>query len=185
MSKFMSLFKSSFLELKNLRCITLTAMLGAVSIALGSLVIMVGDFLKIGFNFLPNEFVFYLFGPVVGIIYGFAIDILTFIVRPTGPYFYGFTISSILTGLIYGCILYKRALSLKRIIIANLTHLVIINLFLNTFWLTMMYGYDFMALLPLRALKALIMLPIETIMLYTLIKGVEATGIIRKFFWVK
>jgi ECF transporter S component (folate family) len=182
MAKFTALFKSSFKELKSLKCITLTAMLGAVSIALGSLVIMVGDFLKIGFTFLPNEFVFYLFGPVVGMVYGAAMDILTFIVRPAGPFFFGFTVSSIITGLIYGCILYKKPLSLKRILAANLVHLVLINLLLNTYWLTMLYGYNFMALLPLRALKALIMLPVETIMLYTVIKGVEASGIIHKIF---
>ena len=182
MTKFTALFKSSFQELKSLKCITLTAMLGAVSIVLGSLVIMVGDFLKVGFTFLPNEFVFYLFGPVVGMIYGAAMDILTFIVRPTGPFFFGFTVSAVAAGLIYGVILYKKPLSMKRIIVANLIHMIFINLLLNTYWLTMLYGYSFMTILPLRALKALIMLPIETVMLYSIIRGVEATGVIQKLF---
>jgi ECF transporter S component (folate family) len=158
------------------------AMLGAVSIVLGSLVFMVGDFLKIGFNFLPNEFVYYLFGPVVGVVYGAALDILTFIVRPAGPFFFGFTLSAIITGFIYGTILYKRPLNIKRILVANLLHLVVIHLLLNTYWLTMLYGYNFIAILPLRALKAFIMLPVETIMLYMVIKGVEASGVIHWLF---
>ncbi len=182
MTKFTAFFKSSYQELKSIRCITLISMLGAVSIVLGSLVFMVGDFLKVGFNFLPNEFVYYLFGPVVGVVYGAALDILTFIVRPTGPFFFGFTISAILSGFLYGLILYKRPLSLKRILAANLVHLVVVNLLLNTYWLTMLYGYNFMAILPLRALKAFVMLPIETIMLYMVIKGVEASGVIGKLF---
>jgi ECF transporter S component (folate family) len=157
-------------------------MLGAVSIVLGSLVFMVGDFLKVGFNFLPNEFVYYLFGPVVGVVYGAALDILTFIVRPTGPFFFGFTLSAIISGFLYGLILYKRPLSLARILVANLVQLVVIHLLLNTYWLTMLYGYNFMAILPLRALKAFIMLPVETIMLYMVIKGVEASGVIGKLF---
>lgn len=182
MTKFTALFKSSYQELKSVRCITLTAMFGAISIVLGSLVFMVGDFLKVGFTFLPNEFVFYLFGPVVGVIYGAALDILTFIVRPTGPFFFGFTLSSIITGFLYGILLYKKPLSLKRIIVTNVVHLILINLLLNTYWLTILYGYNFLAILPLRALKAFIMLPIETVMLYTVIKGVEASGIIHKIF---
>ena len=182
MSKFRELFKSSFMELKDLRCITLTAMFGALSIVLGSLVLMVGDFLKIGFTFLPNEFVFYLFGPVVGMAYGAAIDILTFIIHPAGPYFFGFTLSGILTGLIYGCVLYKKPLSFQRIFIANLIQLVFINLLLNTYWLNIMYGYNFLAILPIRAVKAFIMFPIETIILYYVIKAVEATGMIRTLF---
>jgi ECF transporter S component (folate family) len=157
-------------------------MLGAVSIVLGSLVFMVGDFLKVGFNFLPNEFVYYLFGPVVGVVYGAALDILTFIVRPTGPFFFGFTLSAIISGFLYGVILYKRPLSLARILAANLVQLVVIHLLLNTYWLTMLYGYNFIAILPLRALKAFIMLPVETIMLYMVIKGVEASGVIGKLF---
>ncbi len=182
MTKFTAFFKASYQELKSIRCITLIAMLGAVSIVLGSLVFMVGDFLKVGFNFLPNEFVFYLFGPVVGVIYGAALDILTFIVRPAGPFFFGFTLSAMITGLIYGTILYKRPLNMKRIIAANLVHLVLIHLLLNTYWLTMLYGYNFMAILPLRALKAFIMLPVESIMLFMVIKGVEASGVIDRLF---
>jgi ECF transporter S component (folate family) len=179
MTKFTALFTASYKELKDVRCLTLTAMFGAISIVLGSLVIMVGDFLKIGFSFLPNEFVYYLFGPVVGAIYGAAMDILTFIVRPTGTFFFGFTVSAILSGIIYGVILYKKPLSLKRIIVANFVHVILISVLLNTYWLTILLGKGYFVLLPLRALKAFIMLPIETLLLFTVIKGVEASGILR------
>ncbi|MDD3174647.1 MAG: folate family ECF transporter S component [Herbinix sp.] len=179
MSKFTDLFISSYKEFKNVRCITLTAMFGAISIILGSLTIMVGDFLKIGFSFLPNEFVFYLFGPLVGAVYGAAMDILTFLVKPMGSFFPGFTISAVLTGILYGIIMYKRPLSLKRIIIANLIRVVFIDLLLNTYWLTILIGKGFFVLLPLRALKGFIMMPIETLLLYVVIKGVEASGILK------
>ncbi|MDF2944853.1 MAG: hypothetical protein K0S01_3711 [Herbinix sp.] len=181
MTKFTALFTASYKELKSVRCITIAAMFGAISIILGSLVIMVGDFLKIGFSFLPNEFIYYLFGPVVGAIYGAAMDILTFLVRPSGTFFFGFTVSAILTGILYGVVLYKKPLSLKRIIIANVIHVIFINILLNTYWLTILIGKGFFVLLPLRALKELIMFPIETILLFTVIKGVEASGILKRF----
>jgi ECF transporter S component (folate family) len=182
MRNFKELVTSSYRELKDVRCITLSAIFGALSIILGALTIMVGEFLKIGFTFLPNNFIYYLFGPVIGAIYGAAMDILTFIVNPKGTFFFGFTLSAILTGVIYGSILYKRSLSLKRIIIANVIHMLLVNIVLNTYWLTILMGDGFFALLPIRALKAIIMLPIESLLLYTLIKGVEASGVLRLIY---
>ncbi|MHB8127456.1 MAG: folate family ECF transporter S component [Mobilitalea sp.] len=181
MRNFKDLFVSSSKELKKLRTITLCAMFGAISIVLGSLTIMVADFLKIGFSFLPNEFIFYLFGPVVGAIYGATMDILTFLVKPTGTFFFGFTVSAILNGLLYGVGLYKKPLSLKRILIVNVVQMIFINILLNTYWLTILIGKGFFVLLPLRALKEFIMFPIKTILLFSLIKAVEATGILDVF----
>lgn len=43
-----------------------------------------------------------LLGPVAGLAVGTIADILSFIVRPSGPYFIGFTLSSALTGFIPG-----------------------------------------------------------------------------------
>lgn len=181
MRKIKDLFISSNKEFANLICIVLLGMFGAVSIVLGSLTIMPVDTIKITFVFLPNEFIYYLFGPSVGAFFGAAMDILNFIIKPTGAYFFGFTLSGILSGLIFGLILYKRPLSVKRIFIATLIRVIFIDLLLNTYWLQVMYGYNFMAMLPMRALKNFIMLPVETLLLFGLIKGLEATGILRGF----
>ncbi len=179
MKHFITLFTASSKELRKIRSITLVSMLGALSIILGSLTIMIGDFLKINFNFLPNNLVFYLFGPVVGAVYGATMDILTFIVRPTGTFFFGFTLSAILTGIIYGIVLYNKPVSLRRIFFANLIHMVLISILLNTYWLTLLIGEGFLILLPIRILKAIIMLPIETLLLYTVINRLEANGILN------
>ncbi len=180
MLKIKTLFLLSCNEIKRVSCITLLAMMGAISIILGYFTLMPAEILKITFNFLPNEFVYYLFGPAVGAVYGAALDILIFFIRPTGPFFYGFTVSAILTGLWYGAVLYRRPLNLKRILTAKLIYSVIIHLLLNTYWLTQLYGYNFIAILPMRALKTAALLPVETVLLYTLINGVEATGVIKR-----
>ena len=181
MKRLKELFLASSKEMKNLKCITLLAMFGAISIVLGYFTLMPTQTIKVTFTFLPNEFVYYLFGPVTGAFFGAAMDILTYIVRPTGPFFYGFTISAILNGLLYGMSLYKRPLSLKRILIVNLIQTLTINLLLNTYWLSLLYGNAFFVLLPARVVKAAIMLPIESIMLYSLIKAIEATGVLSHF----
>lgn len=182
MFKIKTLFLSSYRELRNVSCITLLAMMGAISIILGYYTFMPVEIIKITFNFLPNEFVYYLFGPAIGPIYGAALDILTFIIKPTGTFYFGFTVSSILNGLWFGAILYKRPWSLKRVVAAKLVHAVIVNLLLNTYWLTQLYGKNFQALLLTRAWKVAIMFPIETLLTYTLIRTVHATGILNKIY---
>lgn len=182
MSKIKDLFVSSAKEFTDLRCITLLAMFGAMSIVIGlNLSFMPTETIRISFTFLPNEFVYYLFGPFVGAIFAAAMDVLTFIVRPAGPFFYGFTISAILTGIFYGIAFYKKPLSLKRIIIAKVIYSLVFHIGLNTYWLSILYGNGFIAILPGRVLKAAIMFPIETILLFSVIKAVEATGVLKQF----
>jgi ECF transporter S component (folate family) len=146
---------------------------------LGYFTIVLGDYIKIGFATVANQFVYYLFGPVVGTFFGGALDILKYLIKPTGPYFPGFTISAAVGGLIYGTILYKRPISLKRILIAELVVSIVCNMLLGTYWLTVMYGKGFFAILPMRVFKNLIMWPINSMIFYTIGKALEASGIFR------
>ncbi|MDF2610137.1 MAG: hypothetical protein K0R92_1611 [Lachnospiraceae bacterium] len=179
MKKVAVLLSDSYKELKNVKSLTLIAMFGAISIILGYFTLVIGDFLKVGFSFLPNQFIYYLFGPIVGAVFGAAMDILTFFIRPTGSFFWGFTLNAILEGFIYGFALYRKPLTMKRIFLINILDVILVKLVLTTYWLSILYGNGFFTILPIRALKALIMLPIETILLFTIIKGVEATGIFK------
>ena len=167
MRKIKTLFVDSFRELKDTRTLVASAMLLAIAVVLGFYTLPLTESIKIGFAYLANELAGMLFGPVVGAIIGGTADILKFIVNPTGPFFPGFTISGICGGLIYGCILYKKPLHIGRIILANSLVTVLVNLLLNTYWISMLYGNAFVALLPARIVKQLIMLPIEVILFYT------------------
>ena len=51
--------------------------------------------LRISFGEVPIILAGYMFGPVVGGITGIAADILGMLINPQGPYYPGFTISSI------------------------------------------------------------------------------------------
>ena len=110
-----------------------------------------------------------LFGPVVGGLMGGITDILKFLVKPTGPFFFGFTLNAIFGGVIYGAILYHSPISFKRILAAKAVVAVFVNLLLGTFWLDMMYGQGFIALLPARALKQLFTVPIESIIFFVFV----------------
>jgi ECF transporter S component (folate family) len=179
MKKISALFTDSYHEFRNVRTLTTAAMFAAISVVLGYFTIVLGDYIKIGFATVANQFVYLLFGPVVGTFFGGALDILKYLIKPTGPYFPGFTISAAIGGLIYGMILYQRPISLKRILIAELIVSIVCNMLLGTYWLTVMYGKGFLAILPMRVFKNLIMWPINSMIFYTIGKTLEAAGIFR------
>lgn len=179
MSRFKALFKDSAKELKNVRCITLSAMLAAMAVVLGQFTIVVSNHLKIGFTFLPMRTVYYLFGPFVGSIFAAAMDVLNYIVKPTGPFHPGFTINAAISGLIFGLILYKKPLKLSRVFIATTINMIVVNLILNTFWISTVTGNAFIAMIPVRIFKNILLLPIEAGLLFSLTKALEITGALK------
>ncbi|MBF7096891.1 folate family ECF transporter S component [Alkalibacter mobilis] len=62
--------------------------------------------LRVNFTTVPIVMSGMIFGPVAGLITGAISDILCYVIKPGGPYFPGFTISSALTGWIPGMIFY-------------------------------------------------------------------------------
>jgi len=62
-----------------------------------------------------------------------------------------------LAGVMYGCMYYKKKLTLPRVLATKFIVMLVCNVFLNTLCLTVLYGQAFMVILPARALKNLIM----------------------------
>jgi ECF transporter S component (folate family) len=167
MKQFKELYLDSLKEFKRTKTIVVCGMMAALAIVLGLVAtIQIGNYVRIGFSGLPNRIVDFLFGPVVGCFFGGALDVLKYIIKPTGPYNIGFTISAMASGIIYGSLLYKKPVSLKRIVLAEFLVKFFINCLLNTYWLSILYGNAFTVLFPLRALKNLIMWPIDCAILY-------------------
>ena len=51
----------------------------------------------------------------------------------------------------------------------------------NTLWLDMLYGKGFLAILPMRTVKNLIMWPIDSFIFFTITRVIEQTGIFNLF----
>lgn len=179
MKKLATLFTGSYHEMRQIRTITIAAMFAAISIVLGYFTITIGDFLKIGFSSVSNEFVYYLFGPVVGGCFGGVLDIIKYLVNPTGPYFPGFTLNAILAGVFYGIMLYRKPLKPGRILLAKLVVIVICNILINTWCLYLLYGDGILINVPLRVIKNLIQWPIDSMIFYSVAKVLQSAGIFR------
>lgn len=163
-------FMDSFQELRDLKALVAAAMLLSIAVVLGFYRVQLTESIRIGFDFIAKESTSMLFGPVVGCMVAGLSDIISYIIKPVGAFFPGLTLSAMLASAIYGAILYKRPVSLWRIIAANSAVTVFVNMLLNTYWMTILYGDAFAVLFPARAVKQIIMLPIEIVLFYTVAK---------------
>lgn len=171
-------------KLKDVRTITTCALLLALATILGFFKIPITQIIEIRFGALPVAVAGAFFGPVLGGIVGGLADILAYIVKPTGPFFPGFTISSAIGGVIFGLILYSkgRKPTILRIFLAQVIYTIVVGLIINTFNLYFLYG-DFAAgvngyfvYMGTRLLKELIMLPINTVLVI---------GVVKPAFFIK
>ena len=178
MKKLKELYQQSLQELCHTKTVVLCGLLAALAIVLSMVAsIQLGPYIKIGFSGLPNRIVEFLFGPAVGCLFGGALDLLKYVLKPDGPFFFGFTFNAMLSGLIYGTLLYRRPVSIKRIVIAEFLVKLVINCGLNTLWISMLYGKGFIALLGPRVIKNVIMLPIDSFILFLCEKDCGAVWI--------
>ncbi|MBQ2991743.1 MAG: folate family ECF transporter S component [Clostridia bacterium] len=161
-----SQFADSLRALRRTSTVTTAGLLLAIQMVLSSYgVIEVTDSLKISLAHLALAPTAILFGPVAAALQGALSDVLGFLLKPTGPYFPGFTLTALLGGLIYGLFLYRTKHALWQIVLARLVIIVFVNICLNTVFLTMLYGPSRLATLPLRAFKNIIQLPIDCLLL--------------------
>lgn len=177
-----NMFLSSSQELKKVPVLAVCAMFAALALILNSVAsISIGPYIKIGFSAIPNQLVDYLFGPVTGSLFAGILDIVKYVMKPDGAFFFGFTFNAMLAAFIYGCFYYKKKLTLRRVLLAKLIVVLVVNVLLSTLWLDMLYGKGFLVLLPARAVKNLIMWPIDSVIFYALTRLIEQTGVFRIF----
>ncbi|MBO6159289.1 MAG: folate family ECF transporter S component [Firmicutes bacterium] len=163
-------FSDSLNELKNVKSLTGLSMLLALDLVLNlTASIQITQSLRLSFSFIASALMGMLYGPTLAALSCSLVDILQLFIKPTGPYFPGFTLSAALTGIIFGLFLYKNQCSLKRIIISKTLINVLIHLLLNSVWITVLYGSAFWANLPGRIVKNLGMLPVEILILWLIL----------------
>lgn len=180
MKKLLALISESYHEFKKVSTITCCAMFGAMSIVLGSFAsITITPYLKIGFGSLPNELVDYLFGPVVGSLFGGGMDIIKFMLKPEGGFMPGLTFNAMLAAFIYGMLLYKRPLSLKRMLAAKFVVALLCNVILGTYWLSLLNGKGYLAILPARLIKNLVQWPVDSLLFILVAEALEKAGVFR------
>ena len=170
-------------QLKNVRMLTLAGIITAASIVLESFPIyLLGTSLKIHFSFLVISLGCYVYGPAVGILVGFANDTLGFLISSFGePYFPGYLITAMLSGLIYGTLLYRQRITVLRLVVVRLIINYGSNVLLGSVWKAMLYGKGYLYYLTSGAIKNTLMLPVEVFLMWAVLNAVVNYGLDRKY----
>lgn len=170
-----------------LRKVLVAALLLATAIVLNRFISIKTPIIVISFSALPIMLCGILLGPIWTMFVAGLRDLIGALLFPFGAYFVGYTISAALAGLIYGLFLYRKKKPSKKIfilkIILSITLvLVICNSTLNTIWTYITTKKALFAMLPIRIIKQMIMLPILGIAIYFIDLGLDKAGIYRKLF---
>lgn len=170
---------------KHLRVLIHVAMLLAIEIVLSRWLSISTQIVKIGFAFVAVAVCGMLFGPIWAAVLGGLADFLGAILFPIGPYFPGFTLSSALTGLVFGLLLYKRSKGWVHVAIAVLIDKLIISLLLTTYWIHALYGSPFVTLLPTRAVQSAILIVVQFVVILAIQKPIAMYGEKMKLYPTK
>lgn len=148
--------------------IIITAILLATQIVLSRFLSIKTPILKISFAFVPSILCAIWLGPKWTVLLNVLADIIGATLFPTGAFFIGYTISTAISGLIYGLLLYKNEEKkytdkqfFIRLIFAIVLVTCISNIGLNTLWISITTGKAFVVLLGARIVKEIVMIPIQ------------------------
>ncbi|HEY8421268.1 MAG TPA: folate family ECF transporter S component [Thermoclostridium sp.] len=160
--------KNNFSFFKDVHSMVLVALFIAIYVVLSLLrIYVIPNELRVSLTFMPIAWASMMFGPVAGGVTGALGDIIGWAINPVGPYFPGYTVSGFVAGVIYGLFLYKKEITWKRVIFAAITITFIVQVGLSSLWMNILTGKAYKALVAVRLVKALIMLPVKIFLLYT------------------
>lgn len=157
------------MNLTKVQKIALTGLLTALQIVLARMLGVRTPVMTISFSFVPLVLMAVLIGVLPTMLSAAAADFIGAILFPIGAYFPGFTLSAALTGLVFGMLLYKKPRKFWRVSLAALIHNGIISLLLGTYWLYIITGKGYLALLPSRLVQLAIMLPLQILCIWFVI----------------
>lgn len=165
--------------MKKAKKIIISALLLASSIILTRFLSIRTPLITIGFSFVSTILTAIILGPKYSIIINGLADLIGALLFPSGAYFFGFTISSLVSGAIYGLLLHRKdkfkvdKWFVVRLIISSLLVVALVNGVLNTIWVIIITKNAASIVMPVRILKQLIMLPIQVITILLISKTLE------------
>lgn len=177
-------WKTAARELKNPRILVLAALFIGLDIAIGSLFVPIPGTqnLRVYFTFLVKGLGAVIYGPVVGVLAGLIGDVIGGILFPSGPFFFGYTLTAMLSGLCYGLFFYRARLGPARMILCKLNVNLWINVLLGSVWSAVLYGKGYLYYLSTSIVKNLLLLPLEIVMLAVFFGA--AIPILTRMKWI-
>lgn len=163
-------WKKACHQVKNIKILSLCAIFIAVQVMSTSFFVQVSENLRIYFSFLFTALFSMIGGPVMALISGFCADIISFILFPSGAFFFGYTLSAMLGAFIFALFLWDTRITILKIAISRILITVFVNILLGSVWTTMMFSKGFLFYVTKSAIKNLALLPFEIAVLVIVFK---------------
>ena len=145
--------------------LVMLALLIGLNIVLSRLVPLINVWnMKISLTFVTLLIAGYLYGPLGGALVGGVGDLIGSLLFPIGAYNPLFTLTAVISGLIFGIFLYNNT-KLINTVLACVINQIGCSLLLNTWFISIVYNASFKALLSTRVIQAAVMLVIEFIVI--------------------
>jgi len=140
---------------------------------LGQFTLPISDSVRIGFGFVTVPVVSMLYGPLAGCVMGMLQDVISLMIKPTGGLIIGLTLNAGMMGIVYATFFYKKKISFVKVLTAQIVVVCVINIILNSIALAPVVGNGMVGILPGRLIKNIVMLPVQTMIMYLLLKTVD------------
>ena len=126
--------------------------------------IHISDQVRITWGFLARALCGMVGGPINALVFGAAEDTISYLLNPTGPYFPGYALTTMLGTMLYALFLYRAKCSILRIFLAKLCTNAL-NVTLGALWSALLYGKGYLYYASASLIKNVLMLPVQTVML--------------------
>lgn len=181
-------WKDAASECKSVRSLAHAAFLCALAIVIEKFNIPLSPYLQISLSFFAVALCSMLTGPVLAVICGVVVDLIGAIGSPY-PFFFGYTLTAILTAVIYALFLYRGKITYLRVLWAEIVINFLINAFLGSFWRVFLYHGAFWVYFSLALVKNLVLLAPEAFVLCAFLRvlapPLKQVGILPKDTEVK
>ena len=175
-------FVSSAKELTKINTIVVSALMLALGTILGFVFTIetgipgAGNF---GISVIAPQLVSALYGPVVGGIVGGAGDLIDCLLNGYS-FFPGFFLNAILGQMIYGMVLYRKKLTLMRIIVSKVFVAALVNLPLGTLWQSILYKKGFLPIFWTSLIKQPIQIVVLGLLFYMFVSALKNAKVFQK-----
>ena len=166
-----SYWKKAVQQIRNIRVLALCAVFVALQVMSSSVFVQVSENLRIYFSFIFTALFSCIGGPVMALISGFCADIISFMLFPTGAFFFGYTLSAMLGAFIFGLFLWDTKITALKLIFSRVVITGLINILLGSIWTTMLYSKGFWFYVTKSAIKNIALLPFEIFILIVLFRA--------------
>ena len=161
----LSYWKDAALECKSIRSLAFAAFLCALAIVIEKFNIPLSPTVQVSMSFLVISLCSMLTGPVMAIFCGLAVDLIG-AVNSGYPFFAGYTLTAVLTALIYALFLYRAKITFRRVALSKLAVNLLVNTLLGSVWrVALSGGMSYQYYVMLAGIKNLVLFPLEVFLI--------------------